>query len=69
MMFAPMTFIVTIGMIVAVFAAVAILIRAFGQSDANDRPKIAGDSRPCPACDERNKRRAKFCAHCGAKLK
>ncbi|GJM26779.1 MAG: hypothetical protein DHS20C16_31940 [Phycisphaerae bacterium] len=66
---APMTFIVTIGMIVSVFAAVAILIRAFGQSDANDRPKIAGNPRQCPKCDQRNKKRAKFCAHCGEKLR
>ena len=68
-MVAPMTFIVTIGMIIAVFAAVAILIRAFGQSDANERPNRVQDSRDCPKCGQRNKKRAKYCAHCGKQLK
>ncbi len=68
-MFAPMTFIVTIGMIVSVFAAVAILIRAFGQSDAGHRKQLSNDRRECHKCYRRNKKRAKFCAHCGEKLK
>lgn len=65
---APMTFIVTIGLFVAVFAAALILTRAFGQSDANDRSSASGDARACPKCGRRNKRRAKFCGHCGKKL-
>ncbi len=68
-MFAPMTFIVTIGMIVSVFAAVMILIRAFGQSDSNDRPKVTSGPNDCAKCGQRNKKRAKFCAHCGEKLR
>ena len=65
---APMTFIVTIGLVVAVFAAALILTRAFGQSDSNDRLSASSEVRACPKCGLRNKKRAKYCGHCGKKL-
>ncbi|HRX87617.1 MAG TPA: hypothetical protein P5572_21530 [Phycisphaerae bacterium] len=67
-MLAPMTFIVTLGLIMALAAGVIILIRAFGTSGQTRRDLKDGTQTRCPQCKHPNPTHAKFCSRCGCAL-
>lgn len=67
-MLAPMTFIVTLSLIVAVAIGVVVLIRAFGTSCDTRRDLALGTQQRCPQCRQPNPTHAKFCSQCGKPL-
>lgn len=67
-MLAPMTFIVTLMLIVAVVFGVLVLIRALGSSGAAPDDVAWGTQSTCPHCRRDNPTHARFCAHCGKPL-
>jgi hypothetical protein len=67
-MLAPMTFIVTLGLILAVALGVILLVRAFGASGQTRRDLKAGTQTRCPQCRQPNPTHAQFCSRCGAAL-
>jgi len=67
-MYAPMTFIATLVMILAIVGGVALLIRALGPSGRGRKDVKLGTQTPCPHCKLLNPTHAKFCGHCGRAL-
>jgi len=68
MMLAPMTFIVTLSLIVAVVIGVVVLIRAFGTSGQVRRDLKLGTQTRCSACRTPNPTHAQYCSRCGKAL-
>jgi hypothetical protein len=67
-MLAPMTFIVTLGLIIAVVIGLVVLFRAFGTSGQDRRELRLGTKTRCPECRTPNPTHAKFCSRCGKAL-
>ena len=67
-MLAPMTFIVTLVLIVAVVVGLLVLIRAFGTSGRQGEDIKLGTETACPHCSHPNPTHAKFCGQCGKAL-
>ena len=67
-MLAPMTFIVTLVLIVAVVVGLLVLIRAFGTSGRQGKDIELGTETACPHCSQPNPTHAKFCGQCGKAL-
>lgn len=67
MMLAPMTFIVTLGLIAAVVVGVIVLARAFGSGQVRRDLELGVQSR-CPHCQHANPTHAKYCSMCGKTL-
>jgi len=58
-----MTFLVVLGIGVCLAAGLAILVRSSGRSETETEPQA------CRRCQHENVPQAKFCAHCGLKLR
>ena len=67
-MLAPMTFIVTLVLILAVVIGLVVLIRAFGAPGRRREDIELGTETPCPGCRHPNPTHAKFCGQCGKAL-
>lgn len=67
MALAPMTFIVTLGLIVAVVVGLIVIAKAFGGGQERRDLKLGVQTR-CPNCQQANPTHAKFCSKCGKSL-
>ncbi len=67
-MLAPMTFIVTLALILAVVIGVSVLLRAMGRNDQTQQDLKLGTQQRCPQCQEPNPTHAQFCGKCGKPL-